>query len=183
MLPLDRDPLVGSQGRPELLQIIKTADFGPEQMDNNIARIDKDPIALRNAFDPQVAKSRRFQLFYQLVGYGGDVAVRAAGGDDHLIGDGAFAVKVDRSYVLGFCIIETTEYRGQKLGKFFALERRFVRRGSFAQAATSGYGFQGCFPLSNAQKGSGPLRGEVSSPVELQKVSARTPARFPWRRI
>jgi hypothetical protein len=102
----DRHPLIGRQGRPEFFQIVEGSDLGPEQMHHDIAGVDQHPVALRHALDPQIAETLRFKTLDQLVGNGRDMAVRAAGGDDHLIGESALAVKIDRGDVFGLGVIE-----------------------------------------------------------------------------
>ena len=102
----DRHPLIGRQGRPEFFQIVEGSDLGPEQMHHDVAGVDQDPVALRHAFDPQIAETLRLKPVDELIGNGRDMAVRAAGGDDHLIGESALAVKIDRGDVFGLGVIE-----------------------------------------------------------------------------
>jgi hypothetical protein len=102
----DRHPLIGRQGRPEFFQIVEGSDLGPEQMHHDIAGVDQYPVALRHALDPQIAETLRLKPLDQLVGNGRDMAVGAAGGDDHLIGESALAVKIDRGDVFGLGVIE-----------------------------------------------------------------------------
>jgi len=102
----DRHPLIGRQGRPEFFQIVEGSDLGPEQMHHDIAGVDQHPVALRHALDPQITETLRLEPLDQLIGNGRDMAVRAAGGDDHLIGKSALAVKIDRGDVFGLGVIE-----------------------------------------------------------------------------
>ena len=75
-------------------------------MHDDIARVDQDPVALWHALDPQIAETLRLEPLDELIGNGRDMAVRAAGGDDHLIGESALAVEIDRRDVFGLGVIE-----------------------------------------------------------------------------
>ena len=61
--------------RPELFQIVEAAHFRPEEMDDNVNRIDQHPVALVHAFNSDMAVARFFKLINQLVGNGADMAV------------------------------------------------------------------------------------------------------------
>ena len=61
--------------RPELFEIIEAAHFRPEEMDDNIDRIDQHPVALVHAFNPDMTVPRFLEFFDELVGNGADMAV------------------------------------------------------------------------------------------------------------
>ena len=86
--------------------MVEGADLGPEQMHDDVAGVDEHPVALRHAFDPQIAETLRLKPLDELIGNGRDVAVRAAGGDDHLVRESALAVKIDCGDVFGLGVIE-----------------------------------------------------------------------------
>jgi hypothetical protein len=44
-------------GLPHLLDVVELPDFRPENMDDDIARIDQNPIAGRQALDPRIAET------------------------------------------------------------------------------------------------------------------------------
>jgi len=64
-------------------------------MNDDVAGIDQDPIAMRQALDTNARHAALFQLGAELLGNRADMAVRAAGRDDHVIGHRAFAGEVD----------------------------------------------------------------------------------------
>ena len=94
-------------GAPHLLEIVEGADFRPEDVDDHIAGIDQHPVAGAQALDADVAAAGFLQVVEQPVGDRRDVAVRTAGGDDHVVGEGRFAGDVDRDEVLGLGVVET----------------------------------------------------------------------------
>jgi hypothetical protein len=87
--------LVGRAVRPKLLDIVETAHFRAENVDDDVAGIDQNPIGMRQALDANIALAGLFQLHRQLVGDGADMAVGAAGRDDHAVSEGGFAMEVD----------------------------------------------------------------------------------------
>ena len=48
--------------RRELRDNVEAPDLGPEEMDDDVARIDQHPVALRHAFDPEVEGLRNRQV-------------------------------------------------------------------------------------------------------------------------
>jgi len=91
---------------PQLFQIVKAADLGPENVDDHIARIDQHPVSLGQAFDAEIAVAVFLQLLHQLVGNGADMAAGSAGCHDHAIGNGRFAGEIDGDDVLGLGIFQ-----------------------------------------------------------------------------
>jgi len=75
-------------------------------MHHNVAGVDEHPVALRHALDPQIAETFCLKPLDELIGNGRDMAVRAAGGNDHLVSERALAVKIDRGDVFGLGVIE-----------------------------------------------------------------------------
>ena len=57
----------------------------------------------------------RFQVLDQVVRNSGNMDVRAAGGHDHVIADGGFAVKIDGDAVLGFHVFQPREDDAERL--------------------------------------------------------------------
>ena len=49
------EPVARTGGGPHLLEIVEGADLGPEDMDDDVARIDEDPVAGRQALDTDLA--------------------------------------------------------------------------------------------------------------------------------
>jgi hypothetical protein len=112
VLRLDGDAFFRGERRPKLFQIIEAADLGTEQVDNHVARIDENPVALGHAFNAEIGESCRFKLFDKLLGNGGNMPIGTAAGYDHLVGQRALAIEIYRSNVLGFGVIKTSEDRG-----------------------------------------------------------------------
>ena len=93
-------------------------------MDDHVARIDENPIALGQSLDPEIAVTLGFELLDQLIGDGADMPGGAAGRNHHAVGDRGFAVEVDRDDVLGLGVFELSE-NGLEDGAFgLALRRR-----------------------------------------------------------
>jgi hypothetical protein len=95
-------PIVG----PHFFEPVLGADFGPEQVHDDVAAVDQHPIALVGTLDADAFEAFAFQLFDDVLGHGLDVAARKAAGDDHVVGDRAFAGEVDDDRVGGFVVIE-----------------------------------------------------------------------------
>jgi hypothetical protein len=93
------------------------------------------------------------------------VTVGAAGGNDHLIGESALAVEIDRGDVFGLGVIEAGEYCGEEFGSLLAFRCRLVCGDALAGAATLGCGFQGVFSSSN-----GAARCEAPAALSVMTV-------------
>ena len=130
----DRDALVGSVIGPELFKIVEASDFRPEDVNDDIARIDQDPIGIGQAFDLEVLAAIMLQPFDQLVGNGADMTVGTAGSDDHFIGDDGLAIQIDGDDVLGLGIFQLAENGGEEGALRLALRRRLPRGGALRRA-------------------------------------------------
>ena len=73
---LDAHPAMGGVYGPDLLQIIKTAYFGPEDMDNDVAGVDQHPVASGHALDLGPAVAGILDRPQQVVGDRADVTMR-----------------------------------------------------------------------------------------------------------
>ena len=164
---LDGDPLIRCQWRPEFLEVVETPHLGAKQVDNDIARINENPIALRNSLDAKMAEARRLQLLDELIGDGGHMPVRPAIGYHHLIGKGSLAVQIDGGDLLRLGIVETGEKCGQELRGILAFGRMILGRSAFSGAAGYSFGFQGFFPLQSAQADISAGRRQLSGPFWL----------------
>src|SRR5665213_412732 len=102
-------------GRPHLFQIVELAHFRPEHVDNHIAGVDQHPVALPHAFDPHTTHAGRLDALDDTVGDRADMALRPAGGHDHVIADGGFSGEIDGDVVLGFDVFETREDDAERL--------------------------------------------------------------------
>ncbi len=78
-------------------------------MDDDIADIDQHPVAMRQAFNAHRAKPGLFEVSCQMIGDGADVAVRTAGGHDHIIAKRRFSRNVDADGVLGLGIVQARQ--------------------------------------------------------------------------
>src|SRR5262245_19661039 len=76
--------------RPHLLQSVEGANRRPETVDDHVARVDQDPVALPHALDTNTRHPRLFNVFDQGIGNGADMALRSAAGHDHVIADRRF---------------------------------------------------------------------------------------------
>ena len=83
-------------------------------MNDDVARIDQHPIAMRHAFD--AGRNAGFvQILDDPVGHRSDMALRPAGGHDHVVADRRFIAKIDGEDVLRLHIVEAGEDQSQDL--------------------------------------------------------------------
>ena len=115
---LRSEKLDGCCIRPELFKIVEAPHLGLEDMDDDIARINQHPVALGNAFNPDVFPALLLQLVDELVGDGVDMAVGAAGDHDHVIGDRTLAFEANSDDLFGLGIFKLADD---------GLEQRLVR--------------------------------------------------------
>ena len=94
---------------PHLLEIVEVADFRAEDVDDDVARIDQHPVAMRHAFDVKVLHAGIAELLEHVVRDRADMTVGAAGGHHHGVGDRGFAGEVDGDDVLGLHVVEARE--------------------------------------------------------------------------
>ncbi|GAB4537645.1 MAG: hypothetical protein Tsb0010_16770 [Parvularculaceae bacterium] len=84
-------------------------------MDDHIARVDQNPVAMGQAFDSEILDAQIFQPPLQAIRQRPDMAMRTARGDDHHIGEGSLAGKIDLDDVLGLVVVKRLERRGAQL--------------------------------------------------------------------
>lgn len=82
--------------RPHFLEVVEGADFGPEDMNNNVSGVQNDPIRLAQTFDSHVFLSGLFELFPYFFSQGADVAGGSPGGDYNVIRKGRVLLEWDR---------------------------------------------------------------------------------------
>lgn len=102
---------------PKLLKLVKLAHFGPKNVDNRIAGIDQDPIAMRKPLDPDLPAACRLKPLRQMFGRGADMARRAPAGDNHVIGQRRLTRQANRNDIFGFVFFEGIE---NELDEFLA---------------------------------------------------------------
>ena len=98
---------------PHALEIVETAHFRTEQVDDNIACVDQDPISSRKAFNPDMSEAALLDTFSKLLRHGGNLPGRATGSDYHVICHGALALKRDRHNFLCLIIVKRAQYQFQ----------------------------------------------------------------------
>jgi len=81
-------------------------------VNDDVAGIDKNPIALGQAFHAHSAIARFFQSAREVLGGGGDMALRAPGCDDDRIAQRRAAFEVDGDDLLGLVVVERFEDAG-----------------------------------------------------------------------
>jgi hypothetical protein len=86
---------------PHFLKIVELPYFRAEDMDDDIARVDQDPVAMRHSLYPWCGDADLFQGSDHTLGDRSHMRVGAARGDDHHVGDRGFAVQVDGNNVFG----------------------------------------------------------------------------------
>ena len=76
-------------------------------MDDDVARIDQHPVGAGQAFDARLAETGILQRLEELFGDGGDMAVRTARRDDHIVAEARFTLNVDWDDVFGLGVFQT----------------------------------------------------------------------------
>ena len=129
---------------PHLFKIVEGAHFRSEDVDDDVTGVDQHPVAMRQALDADAGDAPLLQRLDDVVGDRPHMAVRAAAGDDHVIGDRGLAFQIDADGVGGFLIVEP---RQNDLQDLFGGGTR--RGGCGRRLAGGGYAWtgQGCFPL------------------------------------
>ena len=78
-------------------------------MDNHVAGVDQDPVALPHPFDTNARTARTFNVLDEVLGNSADMALRPAAGHDHVIADRGFSGEIDDDAVLRFHIFKSRE--------------------------------------------------------------------------
>ena len=76
---------------PHLFEIVELADFGAEDVDDRVARVEQHPVVVRRALDFRLREARLAAGARNAIGDRADMDVRPPRGDDHDVGDGGFA--------------------------------------------------------------------------------------------
>src|SRR5260221_1843085 len=75
-------------------------------MDDDVPGVDQDPIAVREALGGGLAMAVLLECLEQALSHRHHLALRASGGDDHVIGDAGFALEVDDDKIFGLAVCE-----------------------------------------------------------------------------
>ena len=67
---------------PHLFKIVEFADFGAEDVDDDVARIDQDPVGACQPLDARHAHTGILERLEEVIGDSRDMTVRSAGCDD-----------------------------------------------------------------------------------------------------
>ena len=122
--------------RPQSFEIVEFAHLGSEHVHDHIAGIDQHPVAIGQALDMDVLDAVFLQGFRDVFRDRADVPVGTAGGDDHVVGKGGLAAKVDGDRFFRLHIVEAGEDDIQRLvGVGLRLQGR-----SFCRCFTRGLG-------------------------------------------
>src|ERR1700689_5736620 len=84
-LALARTPFRPAR-RPHLLDIVEGPHLRPKNVNDNVARVDQHPVAMRNAFHPRGDASLA-QILDNPIGNRPDMTVRPAGRNHHVVAD------------------------------------------------------------------------------------------------
>jgi hypothetical protein len=126
-------------------------------MHHDIAGIDQHPIAMREAFDPEIALACGLELLDQLFGDGADMPVRTPGGDNHGVRNSGFAVEIDGDDLFGLGVVKLgfdNLEKGGLCGPGLALRDELRLRCNFTRSGFLRCGFQGFCPLSGGRSSS-----------------------------
>ena len=80
---------------PHLFEIVEFADFGAEDMDDDVARIDQDPVGTGQPLDARHAEAGILERLEQVIGDSRDMTVRSARCDNHIVAEARFPLNVD----------------------------------------------------------------------------------------
>ena len=75
-------------GAPHFLEIVEGANLRPEDVDDYVAGVDQHPIAGAKTLDLKVSSTGVLQILNDMIGNRRDVALGAASGDNHVVGQG-----------------------------------------------------------------------------------------------
>jgi len=75
-------------------------------MNDNVAAVYENPITQAHPFDRNGNKTDAFQIFPDMFGHSGDMALRGARCNDHVIGKLSFAGQINDIDVLGLVVIK-----------------------------------------------------------------------------
>jgi hypothetical protein len=84
-------------------------------MHYDVASIDEYPFAMAHAFDRDMFPACLFEAFGQPLSERHHLPLRAAGGDEHEIGEVGFALEIDGGDVFRLAIFEQLLGQGEKL--------------------------------------------------------------------
>lgn len=104
-------------GLPKLLDGIVFADIGSKQMDDHIARIDQDPIAIRPALRSYLGEARFLELFHNMPGHRTNFASRATTSDHHIVCEIRLSGQWDHRGALGLIVVQRLLDQGQNAGR------------------------------------------------------------------
>lgn len=116
-------PVGGNVRGPHFFQPVEVADFRPENMHDDVAAIDQNPVALLHALDAGGAMTGFFYPARQMVGDRPNMALGAPVGDDHKIRDGGFVFKIDDNDVFGLIVFKTRFCQLKKGCRLFCVQR------------------------------------------------------------
>ena len=133
--------------RPQFLDIVEIADFRAEDVDDHVARIDQNPIGMRQALDLDIALTCLPELDRQLIGDGAHMPIRSAGGHDHPVGESRFAVEIDGDDVFRLGVFKLGENGFEELCLLGALGRSRGFRRAFRRSGFLRLSCQGLCPL------------------------------------
>ena len=92
--------------RPDLFKIIEFPHFRAEQMDDHVPGIDQHPVGIRHAFDTGGAPGEFLDFLRDAVCKRCHMAARTARCDNHEVGQGGLALKVNEDQILGLVVLK-----------------------------------------------------------------------------
>ncbi len=91
---------------PYLFQIIEAAHFGTEQMDDDVAKVEQDPVSIWQTLDLWRMADTGLDLLCQMVSHRADMPRRPARGQDHDVGNRGLAYQIYRFEVFSLVIFQ-----------------------------------------------------------------------------
>ena len=101
--------------RPHLFQLIEGAHLGPEDVDDHVACVDQHPVAMRHAFDADLADAGLVQVFDHAIGDRAHLPAGSSGGYDDEVGERTLAAEIDGDGILGLHIVDACEDQAKGL--------------------------------------------------------------------
>ena len=90
---------------PHFFQIVELPDFGPKQMDDDIAGIDQHLVTLPDTFGPDADHPFLLEGLNKGLGERDDLARGAPARDHHIVRNAGFALEADGDHLFGLVVV------------------------------------------------------------------------------
>ena len=95
--------------RPHFFDVVESADFRSEHMNDDIAGIDEHPVAGLKTFDAGVSEPFILHVFQKMLANRRDMPVRPPGNHNHVVRKRRFSGNVERDDIFSLGVLEARE--------------------------------------------------------------------------